>query len=191
MPSVILRAAITSLLLVSPLWGQGVSSADGQTAPRSPFMPPAAAPQAAPETVVDEDAELQFCGIFGDGEDKRFLIYNVTTRRSSWLRLNQEGPDELFVNAFDPAQSTVSVRQGSRSLTLSLQAARMAGGNAPAAPPPVALTGNTREDLVNTVRVNPTPSDERRRLEAVAAEVRRRRAARAAAAAGAPPPSTP
>lgn len=155
-------------------------------------MPPAApVEQAGAETAVDEDAELQFCGVFGDGERKRFLIYNVTTRRSSWLHLNQEGPGEVFVDAFDPEQNTVNVRQGGRSLTLAMQAARLTGGNGGGAPAPVALTGNTREDLVNTVRVNPTPSDERRRLEAVAAEVRRRRAARAAAASGAPSPATP
>jgi hypothetical protein len=159
--------------------------------PRSPFMPPAVAVEAGPESTITEDAELQFCGIFGDGEAKRFLIFNVTTKRSSWLQLNQEGPDELFVEGFDDELSTVSVRQGGRSMTLALQAASFSGGGGSNSPPPVALTGNSQQDLVNTVRVNPTPSDERRRLEAVAAEVRRRRAARAAAAAGAPAPAAP
>jgi len=151
-------------------------------------MPPAV--ETVPEAVeVVEDAELQFCGVFGDGADKRFLIYNVTSRRSSWLKLNQEGPDELFVESFDSEQSTVSIRQGSRNLTLGLQAARIVGGPASTSAP-VALSG-TSQDLQSTVKVNPTPSDERRRLDAVAAEVRRRRAARAAAAAGNPAPGNP
>ena len=147
-------------------------------------MPPAV--EAPAEEVVEavQNAELQFCGVFGDGANKRFLIYNATTRRSSWLRLNQEGPDELFVEAFDAEQSTVNVRQGGRRLTLGLQAASLAGGPVQGSAP-VALSG-TSQDLQTTVKVNPTPADERRRLEAVAAEVRRRRAARAAAAAGNP-----
>jgi hypothetical protein len=153
-------------------------------AARSPFLPPAVEAASEAQAEVVEDAELQFCGIFGDGDEKRFLIYNVTTRRSSWLKLDEEGPDELFVQHYDPDQSTVNVRQGGRALTLALQGARIAGGGSSAAAAPVALTGNAQQDLVNTVKVNPTPADERRRLEAVAAEVRRRRAARAAAAAG-------
>lgn len=174
-------------VLALPAVGQD----EAATAPRSPFLPPSAAAEVAPETVVEQNAELQFCGVFGDGENKRFLIYNVTTRRSSWLRLNEEGPDEVFVDSFDPTESTVNVRQGPRPMTLGLQAATVTGGGSGGGPAPVALTGNTREDLVNTVRVNPTASDERRRLEAVAAEVRRRRAARAAAAAGTAAPATP
>lgn len=155
-------------------WGQ---------ASRSPFLPPSV--EAVEEVAeVTEDAELQFCGVFGDGNNKRFLIYNATTRRSSWLRLNEEGPDELYVDAYDAEQGTVAIRQGGRSLNLGLQAARVTGGSGGGAAP-VVLTGTTK-DLTNTVKVNPSPADERRRLEAVAAEVRRRRAARAAAAAGNP-----
>ncbi len=141
--------------------------------------------KAAPEVV--ENAEYQFCGVFGDGDDKRFLIFNVSSNKSSWLHLNQEGPDELFVRGYDAELGSVNVAQGGRTLNLGLQAATLKG----AAPrtvtaAPVALAGDST-DLQNTVRVNPTPSDERRRLEAVAAEVRRRRAARAAATTAANP----
>ncbi len=185
------RVFILLLVFALPVRSQVDSAEAVSEAPRSPFLPPSVAAEAVSETVVEQDAELQFCGVFGDGDNKRFLIYNVTTRRSSWLRLNQEGPDEVFVESFDPAESTVNVRQGSRPMTLGLQAATLTGGGGGGAAAAVALTGNTREDLVNTVRVNPTPADERRRLEAVAAEVRRRRAARAAAAAGTAAPATP
>ncbi|MBT5900867.1 MAG: hypothetical protein HOH58_02020 [Opitutaceae bacterium] len=151
--------------------------------PRSPFMP---APLEQAEDVVEvvEDAELQFCGVFGDGDNKRFLIYNVTTNRSSWLRLNQEGPGEVSVEAFDRDQGTVNIRHGGRVLTLGMQSATISGSRAGGSAP-VRLQNNS-QDLVSTVKVNPTPTDERRRLEAVAAEVRRRRAARQAAAAKAP-----
>jgi hypothetical protein len=49
-------------------------------------------------------------------------------------------------------------------------------------PLPVAGAQAGGNPLVNTVVTNPTPADEARRLEAVAAEVRRRRAMRQAAA---------
>jgi hypothetical protein len=150
---------------------------------RSPFMPaPVEETPAAVEVV--EDAELQFCGVFGDGDSKRFLIYNATTNRSSWLRLNQVGPDDVFVETFDGEEGTVTIRQGDRAITLGMQSATLSGAPAGGAAP-VRLQNNSK-DLVSTVKVNPTPSDERRRLEAVAAEVRRRRAARQAAAANAP-----
>ena len=162
-----------------------VSGALSAQTPRSPFMP---APVEQTDVVeVVEDAELQFCGVFGDGDSKRFLIYNVTTNRSSWLRLHQEGPDEVFVESFDQDQSTVNIRQGGRALTLGMQSATISGAQAGGAAP-VRLQNNSK-DLVSTVKVNPTPSDERRRLEAVAAEVRRRRAARQAAAVNAPAPT--
>lgn len=157
-------------------------SLSAQTA-RSPFMP-APVEAAEPAVEVVEDAELQFCGVFGDGESKRFLIYNVTTNRSSWLRLNQEGPGEVFVDAFDRDEGTINIRQGGRGLTLGMQSATISGVRAGGAAP-VRLQNNS-QDLVSTVKVNPSPTDERRRLEAVAAEVRRRRAARQEAAAKAP-----
>lgn len=173
----------TTRHLLIGLLSLSVSVAMSAQAVRSPFMP---APPAAVEDVVEvvEDAEFQFCGVFGDGEKKQFLIYNVATSRSSWLRLDQEGPGEVFVDAFDQEQGTVNIRQGGRALTLGLQAATISGVRAGGASP-VRLQNNS-QDLVSTVRVNPTPTDERRRLEAVAAEVRRRRAARQEAAARAP-----
>lgn len=180
--------SLSRFIILTTLLFAGGGALQAQ-AVRSPFMPPSAA---APEetAAVVQDAELQFCGVFGDGANKRFLIYNVTTKRSSWLRMDQEGPEELFVEGYDAEQGTVNVRQGSRSLTLGLQAATIAGGGGSGGSAPVTLAGNS-QDLVKTVKVNPTPSDERRRLEAVAAEVRRRRAARQAAAANAPQPGNP
>ena len=167
------------LSLFAGLLGAGVEV--HAQVPRSPFL------RSAPEQVeqVDapvENAEFQFCGTFGDGDAKRFLIYNKTLNRSTWLQVGEEGPDGLFIDDYDLAESTVVVRQGSQRLNLALQAATITPGAARAAAP-VALTG-TSSDLVKTVRVNPTPTDERRRLEAVAAEVRRRRELRQSASAG-------
>lgn len=71
-------------------------------------------------------------------------------------------------------------------MTLKLQSPTPpSGGQASAAPmgplPVAGQAGPANNALVNTVVANPTPADEARRLEAVAAEVRRRRALRQAA----------
>jgi hypothetical protein len=149
--------------------------------PRSPFM------RKVPEQVEQveapvEDAELQFCGTFGDGDAKRFLIYNKTINRSGWLQIGEEGPEGVFVDAYNHEDATVQVRQGSQTLNLALQAATISAASAQRKAP-VTLAGNS-SDITKTVRVNPTPADERRRLEAVAAEVRRRRALRQSASSG-------
>lgn len=146
---------------------------------RNPFNR-AAPPAAEAAAVPVENAEIQFCGTFGDGDAKRFNVYNVTKQRSVWLKLGEVGPDELVVESYDADEGLVQVRQGAQSLTLGLQAARVAGGARPLATASGPATGNR---IVDTVKVNPTPADERRRLEAVAAEVRRRREMRQAAAA--------
>lgn len=176
----------TSIIAGLLLAGMGVQaqeeSSEEVKVPRSPFM------RRAPDQVVEqaeapiEDAELQFCGTFGDADEKRFLIYNKTVNRSEWIKIGEEGPEGIFVDAYDPEEATVVVRQGSQTLNLALQAATISPASArPKAP--VALAGNS-SDLIKTVRVNPSPTDERRRLEAVAAEVRRRRALRQSAASG-------
>jgi hypothetical protein len=110
------------------------------------------------------------------------LIYNKTLNSSTWLQIGEEGPDALFVDAYNANDAAVTVRQGGQTLNLALQAATITPGAARASAP-VQLVGNS-SDLVSTVRTNPTQADERARLEAVAAEVRRRRALRQNAASG-------
>jgi hypothetical protein len=65
-------------------------------------------------------------------------------------------------------------------MTLRMEAAKPGNGIGGSGPLPVA--GNAGNAITASVKVNPTPADEARRLEAVAAEVRRRRALRQAAA---------
>jgi hypothetical protein len=148
---------------------------------RSPFLPPDA--QAAP--VAADDAPLQFIGFFGEGENMRYCVYDPARRRSVWLRAGDaDGPIQL--QSFDAENRTVNVVHQGQSLTLKLQSAKVAqgggGGGGTVGPLPVAGAQAGGNPLVNTVVTNPTPADEARRLEAVAAEVRRRRAMRQAAA---------
>ncbi|WP_221031162.1 hypothetical protein [Actomonas aquatica] len=145
---------------------------------RNPFGRKAEATVAAPEQAAPvQDAQLQFVGTFGWGDSKQFLIYNVSKNRSFWVGLEEEGPDGEVVQAYDAESGAVQVIFNGQPLNLALQVATIAGGGA-RPPGPVPTAAQSSNALVNTVKVNPTPADERRRLEAVAAEVRRRRALR-------------
>ena len=173
---------IRSTLFAACLGGGSVGVL-AQPAPRNPFAPPAA--PTAPAEAPAQNAELQFCGFFGTGAGARFCIFNLSTGRSKWQALGQES-DDFTIEAFDAELKTVRVSQAGRVLNLKLQAASIAAAAPRTAPTgPVPTAAASQQALVESVRVNPTPADERRRLEAVAAEVRRRRALRQAAAANA------
>jgi hypothetical protein len=86
--------------------------------------------------------------------------------------LNEKGYD-FVVKAQDTRadSDSVTVFTQGRTLHLSLRSAKVASAMAAAAPAPAAAP----TPITQTVVVNPTPADEARRLEAVAAEVQRRR----------------
>ena len=164
-------------LAVLLLAGWGSSQAQDV---RSPFMPKTEKPA---EVQAVEDVQLQFVGVFGFGKLKRFCIFDVASGRSEWQTVGEVG-DDFTIQSYDAGNKSVTVDHGGRSLQLVLTAADVAKS---AAARPAAVAGTPGTGLVETVRVNPTPADERRRLEAVAAEVRRRRALRQAAAKNPPP----
>jgi hypothetical protein len=128
---------------------------------------------------------LQFVGLIGEGENARICLYDPARRRSIWLRPGDE-QGAVRLQSFDAENRTVSVVQNGRSMNLRLQTAKVpggGGGGVGGGPMPIAGAPQPGANpLVNTVVANPTPADEARRLEAVAAEVRRRRALRQAAA---------
>ncbi len=144
---------------------------------RNPFAQKVEEATDAPAAAAPvENAQLQFCGTYGSGDTRRFLLFNVSKNRSAWLGIGEEGPDGEVVEAYDAESGAVQVRQNGQPLNLALQVATISGAPRPAGPVPSAAQSQTA--LQTTVKVNPTPADERRRLEAVAAEVRRRRAMR-------------
>lgn len=168
------RRFLPLLLAVALAWPASAQSV------RNPFGRPTDAPAAAAAAEAPvENAQLQFCGTYGNEESRRFLIFNVTKNRSAWLSLAEEGPDGEVVEAYDAETGAVRLNFNGQPLNLALQSATIQGGGRPTGPLPSAAQSGSA--LVNTVKVNPTPADERRRLEAVAAEVRRRRAMRQAA----------
>lgn len=149
-------------------------AARAANAPVSPFLPPASANAPAAATT---DAPLELRGIMADGDDYMFSVFDSAKKTSAWSRLNETGRG-FVVKSFDAAHDTVTVENQGRTLTLALKAAKVASAPAvsfhPQQQQPTPVGG--------PVVLNPTPADEQRRLEAVAAEVRRRRALREQAA---------
>jgi len=146
-----------------------VARSGAQDADSSPFLPVAG--PGAPGAVA-ENEPLELHGIMSTSDGLRVCIYNVATKTSKWVGLNESGLDNKFVvKSADPDHDTASVLSDGRLLTLSLRKAKVeastAGGwNGSNLPPGVSVV------------LNPTAADEQRRLQAIADEVRRRRLAR-------------
>ncbi len=187
---------LAALVLLTPALASVAHAASSLAGP-SPFAPPATA---AETVAVTPDATLELRGIMASGDSYMFSIYDSTKRISTWLGLNEIGR-EFVVRSYDDARDTVTVDHAGRTLTLALKTAKVASAPMMAqpaanfAPPPSAP-----QPIGGPVVLNPTPADEQRRLEAIAAEVNRRRmirqqalqASRQAAAQGQPtPPPAP
>lgn len=137
----------------------------------SPFLPPAGANPSAPS----QDAQLELRGIMAVGNTTMFSIYDLGRRNSVWARLNESGR-EFVVRGYDAARDSVTVDYQGRVLTLALHTAKVVA--APVNMPQPANAGPTApapQPIGGPVVLNPTPADEQRRLEAIAAEVNRRR----------------
>lgn len=99
------------------------------------------------------------------------------------------------VTAYDEGRETVTVEVGGRVLSLALEKAKIGSAPLPANVPMVAgATAGAAAVAapspgVAPVVLNPTPADEAKRLETIAAEVRRRRALRQQQPAAAPDPA--
>lgn len=162
------RRSLTSCAALLGLLAVSFSQASTLAGP-SPFLPPSGPAQAAPT----EDSQIELRGIMAAGDTVMFSIYDTTRRASTWVELNEAGRD-FIVRSYDQDRDTVTIDHQGRTLTLALKTAKV--GSAPAmsiasgSPPPPAP-----QPIGGPVVLNPTPADEQRRLEAIAAEVNRRR----------------
>jgi len=149
----------------------GAARADDLLGGPSPFLPSAAAAGAGGAVTPTPDTPIELRGIMQSPAGTMFSIFDPSRRTSSWVRLDEPGRD-FIVRRYDDKNDAISVDYQGRNVTLTLRTAKVAtapGGNAPGAgptPPPPAGA---------PVALNPTPADEQRRLEAIAAEVNRRR----------------
>jgi hypothetical protein len=138
---------------------------------RSPFLPPSAPAETAPTA----DATLELRGIMAAGSGYMFSIYDSTNKSSAWARLNETG-HPFVVRSHDETRDSVTVEHQGRTLNLALRTAKVA--SAPVNMPQPAQPGpppNAPQPIGGPVVLNPSPADEQRRLEAIAAEVNRRR----------------
>ncbi|MEO7599010.1 MAG: hypothetical protein ABIV50_08765 [Opitutus sp.] len=139
---------------------------------KSPFLPPAAATDTAPTA----DATLELRGIMASGDSYMFSIYDSTHKSSSWARLNENGHG-FVVRSHDATRDSVTVDYQGRTLTLALRTAKVASApvNIPQPAPSPNAAAPGPQPIGGPVVLNPSPADEQRRLEAIAAEVNRRR----------------
>lgn len=135
----------------------------------SPFMLPQGEAPAAP--VATENATVEFRGLIETNEGTLFGLFDRTKNQGEWVTQNQ-GDAEFKVSAYDADSSTVTVQYQGQTLTLPLSTTKIA--DAPPQPLPVVNNNNRTSPNRGIAR----PAEDRRRLEAVAAEVRRRRALR-------------
>jgi len=172
-----------------------VVSTEAQLASKSPFLPPQSA--GAGNTPA-ADAPLEFGGYLDTGEGRlyRISVKDPAHKAAIWVKLNERNPDlDVIVKQHDDDQQTLTVEHQGKTLTLAEKKAKVvsSGSGAPPMPPPPRPPQNVPPAVTQAVVLNPTPADEQRRLEAVAAEVARRRALREQAAqqVAQPPPQVP
>lgn len=185
-------------LVLSGLMLVGTGSAWAQLSASSPFLPPQAPGAAGPA----QPAPLEFAGYLTTAEGMKYVVRDPSKKISSFLRLNESDPNlGVVVKQHDMSQNTLTIEYQGKPLTLEVRKAKIISSGNPAMmmpqpmPMPQPVTANVAPAVTQTVVVNPSPADEQKRLEAVAAEVARRRALREQAgqpgAPGTPPVAIP
>jgi hypothetical protein len=170
-PRRFLLGLLPALLLSVELGAAAAGNSAG-----SPFMPAGGAPQV--DAAPTQDAQLELRGIMASGDVTMFSIYDSTRRTSYWIRLNDAG-HEFVVRNYDAGRDVVTVEYQGRTLTLGLKTAKVASAPVTQPMPPMSQPqGQQQPPIGGPVVLNPTPADEQRRLEAIAAEVNRRRMVR-------------
>lgn len=161
-----------AIFVAGEAWAQGTA--------RSPFLPP----QSSGPTAPTQGAPLEYRGYMVTNEGTLYRIYDPAKKVGAWVKLNERNPDlDVIAKQHDRDHDTLVIEHGGRALTLAERKAKVvSGGNMAAVPPPAvpmpAQPANVAPAVTQAVVLNPTPADEQRRLEAVAAEVARRRALR-------------
>lgn len=170
------------LTLVVAACALSAGRAAAQLAAASPFLP---AQSAAPANAPTAGAPLEYRGTMETAEGVLYRVVDPAKKAGAWVKLNEREASLDFVvkrHEGSGENDTIVVEQGGRSFTLPLRSAKVvssgAAGNLAPPPPPMPAIANVPPAVTNAVVVNPTPADEQRRLEAVAAEVARRRALR-------------
>lgn len=152
----------------------GLTRAEAELATKSPFMSATTPGAAAPTT----GAPLEYRGMMETAQGLKARIVDPSRRTGVWLRVNERDPGfDAVVKSIDIEHDTVTIDYQGRPMTLAQHVAKVASAGAAQMPPPGGFNpaANMPAAIIDTVKVQPTPADEQRRLEAVASEVARRR----------------
>lgn len=174
------RVPMLRPLLLAGLVLAATGTAGAQLAAKSPFVPPAAAAVNAPTA----GGPLEYRGFIETGNGVQFRVYDSAKKLGAWVKLNERNPEfDLVAKEYNDSNKTLTVEHQGRVLTLAERQAKVvsSGTAAQAIPPPQVASvapANVPPAVTQAVVLNPSPADEQRRLEAVAAEVSRRRALR-------------
>jgi hypothetical protein len=153
-------------------------AARADLAANSPFSP---AGTAGPGAAAAAAGPIELRGMTSMGGQASFLIYDVNKKKDIWVGMNEAGND-FVVRAVDPGSDAVTVDYQGHSMKLELHTSKVASsGNAM---PPTGVAPGASPAVASTAVAGQPPSDEQRRLDAVAQEVRRRRMERERAAQG-------
>ena len=124
-----------------------------------------------------------------------YRIYDPAKKAGTWVKANERNPEfEVVVKQHDNDQKTLTIEYQGKTLTLAERESKVVSSGAPVQPMPAPVApvqSNVSPAVTQTVVLNPTPADEQRRLDAVAAEVARRRALREQASQQINPGATP
>jgi hypothetical protein len=166
------RPFLTPWALLAAITAGG-ACARADLAQTSPFLPANAVDTAA-QGGAGGPVELR--GIMSTSQGTEYCIYDSAKKSSAWVGMNEAG-NAFVVKSADPSGDNVTVEYQGRTLKLALRTAKISS----AGPGMAGGVGNP-SSVTQSVVLNPTPADEQRRLDAVAAEVRRRRQEREKAA---------
>ena len=162
------------------LWAILTLSAPTMAVARLPARSPFLSPQ---ESVAAAAVELplEFHGYMQTSDGIQFWVRDPARRNGGFVRLNvPESELHLVARSFDPEHATLTVERDGRTFTLPVRKAKIRSAGAATLPTPVPPRPGVQMPprITQSVTLNPTPAQERERLDAITAEINRRRAMR-------------
>jgi hypothetical protein len=167
-----LRLLLTPWVLLAAI-AAGAAAARADLAQASPFLPANMSDTGGQGGAA---GPIELCGVMSTSGGTEFCIYDTVKKSSTWVGLNEAG-SAFVVKSADPSGDNVTVEYQGRTMRLALRTGKVASAG-----PGMAGPAGNPSAITQTVVLNPSPADEQRRLDAVAAEVRRRRQEREKAA---------
>lgn len=135
------------------------------------------APAASAASGTAADAPLEFRGVFSDAGESFFSLYDVASRRATWVGLKESG-NPFVVLAYDEAKGVIEVEYQGQVRSIGLKQAKVTA--LPVAPLPSVPASPAQGNAVVVPPAVSTapPADDTARLVQIAEEIRRRRALR-------------